>query len=397
MPASRRSFIAWLGAAVGGCIAACTGGAVAPATPTATTSATRAAATPSPAAASPTAGPSPAPTAEPRLTGCEKDAAGRVKFVDTHAHLDGRLSGGATNYDGAADTSLGTADAVSERFEITMPMPFPANDSAAFDYDALAPAVRKRVSRMAFMGGGGTLNVMIQQAIAAGSVSGDLQRRFEDKATEIVSAGGVGFGEMAAEHLSFNPRHPYVTAPPDHPLFLVLADLAARFDVPIDLHMMAVTRDMPTPQQFLQVSPNNPRTLKENVSGFERLLSRNLSARIVWAHAGGQFVGVGDAALARRLLDAHPNLYLQLKPESSSGSLVDAAGNVKPDWLDLIRSFPDRMVLGGDNFYQAPGAVTPFQRPRNNLTNARAFVDKLGGDLGCKVAMENAIRVYRLA
>ena len=56
--------------------------------------------------------------------------------------------------------------------------------------------------------------------------------------------GAAGFGEMAAEH--FSGGTPYQFAPPDHPLFLLLADIAARHDVPIDQHMNAVPRDGPS-------------------------------------------------------------------------------------------------------------------------------------------------------
>jgi hypothetical protein len=54
------------------------------------------------------------------------------------------------------------------------------------------------------------------------------------------------------------------------------------------------------------------------------------------------------------------------------------------------------MLLGGDNFYQSPKARVPFQRPANNLTHFRAFVDRLPADIAPRVASENAMRVYRL-
>ena len=37
---------------------------------------------------------------------------------------------------------------------------------------------------------------------------------------------------MTAEHFSMTEKHPYEIAPPDHPLFLRLADLASRYDHP---------------------------------------------------------------------------------------------------------------------------------------------------------------------
>lgn len=392
----RRHFLT----AVAGAIAAACG------VQTATQSvATSASTTAAPASATPSARPSPAATTAapptPSAASCTKDAAGHIQFIDTHAHLDAHTGGASFNFDGAADVSLSADDGASAKVEIVMPQPYPSSDPSqgAYDYTQFQPAVAKRRGRIAFLGGGGTLNPMIQDAIKAGSVSAEAQARFQGQAQQIIAAGGAGFGEMAAEHLSANAKHPYLSAPPDHPLFLALADIAAASNVPIDLHMVALTQDQPMFPQFLQISPNNPRTLNENISKFDRLLARNANARIVWAHAGESFVGCGDASLAQRLLAAHANLYLQLKPVTGGmgQTLVDPSGRISASWLALIRAFPDRLVLGGDNFWEAPGAQVAFQRPGNNLASFRAFVDQLPADIACKVASENATRVYRLS
>jgi hypothetical protein len=50
---------------------------------------------------------------------------------------------------------------------------------------------------------------------------------------------------MTAEHAPSST--PYETAPPDHPLFLLQADIAAQRDVPIDLHMEAFPKRSPSP------------------------------------------------------------------------------------------------------------------------------------------------------
>lgn len=84
-------------------------------------------------------------------------------------------------------------------------------------------------------------------------------RRFEQAAEAILRGGAAGFGELAAEHFSSRiGSHPYESAPADHPLFLALADIAARADVPIELHMEAVPRDLPFPNPALMGPPNPP-------------------------------------------------------------------------------------------------------------------------------------------
>ncbi len=125
----------------------------------------------------PTAAASPTEASPAAAAVCARDTAGRVLFVDTHVHLDGRTRSGA-DYDGAADASLANDDASGTTIEIVMAEPFPDGWSGVYDYPAYEAACKRRRSRMAFLGGGGTLNPMIQQAIAAGSLSGDLESRF---------------------------------------------------------------------------------------------------------------------------------------------------------------------------------------------------------------------------
>jgi hypothetical protein len=159
---------------------------------------------------------------------------------------------------------------------------------------------------------------MLHEAVRAGTVDAELERNFEARAQEIVTGGALGFGEMSCEHLSFNPRHPYTSAPPDHPLMLRLAEVAAQLGVPIDLHMEAVRADMPTPPRFLERSPNNPPTLKVNIDRFRTLLASNRKASIIWSHAGWDNTGDRTVMLCEDLLSSNPNLYMSLKIDSVS-------------------------------------------------------------------------------
>ena len=84
----------------------------------------------------------------------------------------------------------------------------------------------------------------------------------------IAAQGVAGFGEMTAEH--FAGYTPYQYAPADHPLYLMLADIAAAHNIPIDLHMEAVPQDMALPSG-LKSPPNAPR-LHANIAAFEKLL-----------------------------------------------------------------------------------------------------------------------------
>src|SRR6266853_6559367 len=70
--------------------------------------------------------------------------------------------------------------------------------------------------------------------LRSGNAGGEIRRTFRERAEEIVRQGAVGFGEMTAEH--FAGGTPYQYAPADHPLFLLLADIAAQHRVVIDFH-----------------------------------------------------------------------------------------------------------------------------------------------------------------
>ena len=401
---TRRALLRMTGGAAAGAIALACGGGTLGATPTPPTVAP---ATPSPAPATATAAPAtprPTPTVA-LLKGCTVavDDPSRPLFVDTHAHLDGITASG-TDYAGAAETALGTFGAPGVRTAVVIPMPFNTTERT-FDAPELSAVAERCRQRFAFGGGGGSLQPMIVAAASSSQVTADVRRRFTDAADAIVKAGGVVFGEMAAHHLSFNASHPYESVPADHPLFLLLAEIAARAKIPIDLHIDAVTRDSPTPPPLRQLSPANPPTLGENVAAFERLLAHARDATVVWAHSGADQTGPSTPALYRRLMQAHATLVLQLKIGGTTtpgrslfiqNDVLDG-DRLRPEWLEIIRSFPDRIVLGGDNFHSTPGARTPFQRPQDNSSRARTLLQHLPADLAKKVASENAMRIYRLA
>jgi hypothetical protein len=203
---------------------------------------------------------------------------------------------------------------------------------------------------------------------------------------------------MTAEHFSMNPTHPYISAPPDHELFLRLSDLAAWHNVPIDLHMEAVPEAMPLPSRLQ--SPPNPETLEPNIAAFERLLAHNRAAKIVWVHLGWDGTGARTAELTRRLLQAHSNLFLSLRVPSdlhaadveSSTLLMSADGQLKAEWRAAVEEFPDRFVLGSDEIITQQG-----RHGSNGSIGATAgLLGQLSEELQRKISSENPCCLYRL-
>ena len=269
---------------------------------------------------------------------------------------------------------------------VFMPQPFPADDPARYDAEKILPAVKGHADKFAVLGGGGSLNAMIQRSMQSGDVGPELRQKFKQRAEELLHQGVAGFGEMTAEH--FPGATPYQSAPPDHPLFLLLAEIAAEHGVPIDLHMEAIPEDMPPPAPL-----KSPATLRANIAAFERLLAHNPHAKIIWAHAGWDNTGFRTPALCRRLLAAHPNLYMDVKidpakPGKNSPLTNGGSGAIKPEWLKLFEDFPDRFIVGTDQHYPEPAAGPQRWEAIVVLLN------QLPDGLRQKMARENAERLY---
>ena len=311
------------------------------------------------------------------------DRAGGSPFVDAHTHLDPR--------EPRRSIQAALQGMVRENVAriVFMPPPSTFEDPARYDAEVFLGALRGQEEKLRFLGGGGSLNALVQRAVRDNDAGPEVQRRFRARAEEILRSGAAGFGELAAEH--FQGATPYQSAPPDHPLFRLLADIAAEHGVPIDLHMEAVPEAMALPAGLS--SPPNPPRLAANVDALERLLAHNPRARIVWAHAGWDNTGYRTPALCRRLLRAHPNLYMDVKVDPANPGknppLADgASGALRPEWLELFRDFPERFVLGSDQHYPEPAAGL------ERAEAVRRLFAALPPELRRKMGMENAARLY---
>ena len=153
-----------------------------------------------------------------------------------------------------------------------------------------------------------------------------VKQSFVDAANRLLDEGASGFGEIAVLHLSLLNTHPFEQVPSTHPLMAALAQVADQRKVVIDLHMDAVMAvpSMRTPPS-LKVPPNPP-VLDGNIAGFERLLTEHPNARVAWAHGGTDLTGNMTPALIGRLMDAHPNLFMSLRPAPAAGQFCQPVG-----------------------------------------------------------------------
>lgn len=293
---------------------------------------------------------------------------------------------------------------------VVFPPPFPRK---GFDYPAYSSEIRHYPGRFGFLAGGGFLNPMLHQYREPEAVTPAITQEFVDLAERMVDAGAAGFGEISVLHLSLVANHSFTEVSPEHPLMRALVEVAGRRHVVIDLHMDAVaaTGAMRTPS-FLKRPPNPP-SLMSNIPGFERLLAHDRNARIVWAHGGSDFTGHMTPSLISRLMDAHANLYMSLRPVRPGATVAPAfglrwkntlmpAGGVDRGWLDVLKRHSDRFVLGADAFFLAERL--PPENPLGKLALGNQMrlgavgelLSRLPANIVAKIAQENAVRLYRL-
>ena len=231
-----------------------------------------------------------------------------------------------------------------------------------------------------------------------------MKREFASAAEQIIEAGAVGFGEIASLHISAVRGHPYEFVPADHPLLKLLADIAAKRDVPIDLHMDALADEIQTPQRF--TAADNPPTLPATLDAFVRLLAHNPKARIIWAHGGSDPLGAMTAQTIGALMDKHSNLFVSLRVHGEDSPMQNKllkGGTLDPVWRDLLVLHADRFMIGTDSFYaaanlQAGGPGLSFaQRNIPKLEATMHFLSLLPPAVARRVAHDNAVHIYGLA
>jgi hypothetical protein len=324
--------------------------------------------------------------------------AASIPILDVHTHFVGRAE--TWNDREVVKTALELMDGHAIQKSIVMPPP-QIDARVVHDHTEIARTIRDHPKRFAFVGGGARLNSIVHRHLNWSTVNDDVRRMFAAEANGILAAGAAGFGEMAALHISARRGHPYEFVPADHPLLKLLADIAAERDVPIELHMDAVSSGMAPPARFAE--GENPPLLPETLSAFERLLAHNTRAKIIWAHGGSDPVGAMTPATIGRLMQAHANLFVSLRVMGADAPMHNKL--LTPDgldakWHDLLVRRSDRFMIGTDTFFVAAGregsGPGSFFAQRNvpKLRATRHFLALLPRDIAAKIANGNASRVY---
>ena len=317
-----------------------------------------------------------------------------IQWIDVHNHFypDNFVH---ADFSGSVRAALAQMDQAGISKKILLPPPPGIKPDERF-LKACRQACQSHRDRFAF-GCCADLGTMIANST---NVTNALRREFEHKAEEIIRQGACSFGELFLSHLLApeGEKPNCFGVEPDHPLLLLLADVAARHGVPLDVHFDLIAEDHPSPDHVrAELVRSFPKLFCNKLPAFERLLAHNPKTKICWQHAGSDWYGYLTVDLSRRLLQQYPNLYMSLalgrRCVQENAPLSDDQ-QIRPEWLRLFRDFPDRFVIGSDSFIHPGDKVNDRLAPP--LFWTRRFLNALPPDLAHKIASENAIVLFKL-
>ena len=154
--------------------------------------------------------------------------------------------------------------------------------------------------------------------------------------------------------------------------------LAAEYDLPVLVHSNITSKRERNPLYLAEV---------------EEPLRNHPHVRFIWAHAGTSMEIHRhqerlDFLLAtlERMLGEYPNLYIDLSWTVLRPYLLDAGGRPDEAWLQLVRRYPERFMLGSD-------VVGRFDGLGQYLEDFRPFLDALPADVARQVARDNFLAV----
>lgn len=187
-----------------------------------------------------------------------------------------------------------------------------------------------------------------------------------------------GIGEVFTRHDDLTALTAGDTPRANNEAMTRIYHLAAENDLPVLLHSNITSK-----------REKNPLYLAE----IEEPLRNHPHTRFIWAHAGTSLEihrhqTRMDFLLPTltRLLEAYPNLFVDLSWSVLKPYLLDEAGQPRKAWLALVERFPERFMLGSD-------VVGRFSKQGVQMRSFEPFLDALPEDVARKVARDNFLAV----
>ncbi|MGY2228206.1 amidohydrolase family protein [Pseudomonas tolaasii] len=187
-----------------------------------------------------------------------------------------------------------------------------------------------------------------------------------------------GIGEVFTRHDDLTALTAGDTPRANNEAMTRIYHLAAENDLPVMLHSNITSKRERNPLYLAEV---------------EEPLRNHPHTRFIWAHAGTskeihRHQVQMDFLLPTlsRMLEAYPNLYIDLSWSMLTPYLLDDAGQPRAEWLKLVERFPDRFMLGSD-------VVGRFNKLGKELRRFDPFLDALPEDVSRKVARDNFLAI----
>ncbi|MBN1412782.1 MAG: hypothetical protein JW969_18185 [Spirochaetales bacterium] len=194
------------------------------------------------------------------------------------------------------------------------------------------PAVKKETSteKLERIDQIDSLNSMLVQNIKPDEIPAESISQFRNKMLLLIDKCTLYWGEAWNFRLTLPLKAAYSNISLNHPFFLLIADIAARNEVPVELltgyplggKMVAGKMEEKVPVEL------------------GLFLQHNRMVKIIWMAIGMIELNTDDVVLLSRLLEDNPNLYF-----SVSESYLDGEKNISKDWLFIIKKYPDRCIL----------------------------------------------------
>ncbi|MCB2252909.1 amidohydrolase [Pseudomonas chlororaphis] len=187
-----------------------------------------------------------------------------------------------------------------------------------------------------------------------------------------------GIGEVFTRHDDLTALTSGDTPRANNEAMTRIYHLAAEHDLPVLLHSNITSKREKNPLYLAEV---------------EEPLRNHPHTRFIWAHAGTSLeVHRHQTQLdfllptLTRLLEAYPNLYIDLSWSVLRPYLLDEQGVPRPEWVTLVERFPERFMLGSD-------VVGRFARLGREMRAFDPFLDALPPEVARKVAHDNFLAV----
>lgn len=206
---------------------------------------------------------------------------------------------------------------------------------------------------------------------------------FQTRAQAAAASGLYdGFGELGVYHMSRRATHPQMIYAADCNWLLWLSDLAAQYNMVLDIHMEETA---------------------EKLTELSNLLSHNTTTKIIWDHAGWSNTGGATAAVFSQMLADHPNLYLSLKMREdddgtlAAGSPTNSDGTIKSEWETLLTTYAGRIMVGTDAKYWTNRGKTMETELDGAYTLLNAMLEQLPSETALKIRYTTAMKLFGLA